>query len=131
MIAQSQFLTDRANRDEAAGTYEAAVLLALSALPDEKVGQKRPYVPEAMKPLYAGISKLRLEGVFQGKPERVIEPNVLTSGGEFVHRVKYDPTGRTILAATDDGTIRLWRGGQDSTTIRAFGDFVHDFGLSP
>src|SRR5215510_10620932 len=131
MIAQSQFLTDRANRDEAAGTYEAAVLLALSALPDEKVGQKRPYVPEAMKPLYAGISKLRLEGVFQGKPERVIEPNVLTSGGEFVHRVKYDPTGRTILAAPDDGTIRLWLFFNDTATTEIYTLSLHDFGLSP
>ncbi len=59
LIAQSRFLVDQARQADANGDHGTALALALEALPDERRGRIRPYLPAAESMLYRAATTLR------------------------------------------------------------------------
>ncbi len=95
LVAQSLFLSDKANELIAAGDAATALLLALEALPREVNEPDRPYVPEAEATLYDALSELR-------------EVSVLRAHARPVRHATTDGTCETLVTASDDGTARIW-----------------------
>jgi len=59
LTTQSRFLVDQARQSYAQGDYGTALALALEALPDERRGRVRPYLPAAESMLYQAVTTLR------------------------------------------------------------------------
>ena len=88
LITQSRFLTDKANDVFKDGDYGTALALALEALPDERRGIKRPYVPAAESVLYRAAVTLREQRVFAGS----VRPKA-----DEEHFVRLLPGGRSFI----------------------------------
>lgn len=59
LTTQSRFLVDQARQSYGQGDYGTALALALEALPDERRGRIRPYLPAAESMLYQSVATLR------------------------------------------------------------------------
>jgi WD40 repeat protein len=94
-VAQSRFLTDRANREALTGDAATSVLLALAALPDERESVRRPYVPAAELALFNGSQKGG-------------ETALLKGHDDAVDSAAFSPDGMRVVTASADTTARIW-----------------------
>jgi WD40 repeat protein len=108
-VAQSRFLTDRANREVQTGDAATSVLLALAALPDERESVRRPYVPAAELALFNGSQKGGETALLKGHDDAV-------DGAAF------SPDGMRVVTASADTTARIW----DAATAAQIAVLKHD-----
>ncbi len=137
LITQSRFLVDQARQADANGDHGTALALALEALPDERRGRIRPYLPAAESMLYRVATTLRERRTwnristedfakFLPDGQRLItfsnrDPSsrirdaatgavlaVLEGHTQGVATVAFSPDGKLIVIGSFDGTVRLW-----------------------
>ncbi|TGQ69336.1 hypothetical protein EN829_029460 [Mesorhizobium sp. M00.F.Ca.ET.186.01.1.1] len=149
---QSLSLSFLSEQSTAAGNTEAAILLALEALPS-KGQSERPYLFEGEAALYkallahhqiktfqpgAGVA----DAAFNPTGDRIVtasydktaavwdvssgaETAVLKGHEEALERAKFSPDGSRILTAARDGTARLWDAvsGEQLFILRPVGNY--------
>ncbi|MET0527439.1 MAG: WD40 repeat domain-containing protein, partial [Microvirga sp.] len=91
--SQSLSLSLLSQETAASGDTEAAVLLALEALPTD-ASNRRPYVLEAEAALYNALLANR-------------ETRIFDHGASLTQAV-FNPTGDRIVTSSHDGTARIW-----------------------
>ena len=93
---ESLYLVDVAAERLQSGDIEAAMLLALEALPEDLASPARPYVPAAEAALYRAVNVYRGTTVL-GRHDRAVWDGALSASGEL------------LVTGADDGEVRLWR----------------------
>jgi hypothetical protein len=93
---ESLYLVDVAGERLQDGDIEAAMLLALEALPENLGTPERPYVPEAEAALYRAVNVYRGTTVL-GRHHSAVWQGALSASGE------------RLVTGADDGEVRLWR----------------------
>jgi WD40 repeat protein/class 3 adenylate cyclase len=103
----------------ATGETEAAILLALEALPSEGSASDRPYLVEAAAALYNALLAHR-------------ESMVLRHGGGVTHAA-FDPSGGRIVTSSFDSTARIWdsRTGAEMAVLRGHEATIERAAFSP
>ena len=107
LTTQSRFLVDQARQSYSQGDYGTALALALEALPDERRGRIRPYLPAAESMLYQAVAMLRerhaweLVGYEEGMKvlpdgKRVVTFSPIANSGASAPRLRDAATGRVI-----------------------------------
>jgi WD40 repeat protein/class 3 adenylate cyclase len=93
---ESLYLVDVAAERLQSGDVEAAMLLALEALPEDLESPARPYVPAAEAALYRAVNVYRGTTAL-GRHDRAVWDGALSA------------SGRLLATGADDGEVRLWR----------------------
>jgi WD40 repeat protein/class 3 adenylate cyclase len=133
---QSLSLSFFSQQTAASGDTEAAILLALEALPKNLNAPDRPYLPEAETALYKALSEHRqirifhhdggvTHAAFDLQGDRIVtssfdktariwnahdgaEIAVLKGHQAVIERAMFSPDGGRILTAAHDSTARIW-----------------------
>lgn len=116
---QSLSLSSLSQQAAAAGDSEAAVLIALEALPRNASAPDRPYLKEAENALYRALLGYRQIMVFRH------------DGG--VTDAAFDPTGKRIVTSSYDKTARVWdaASGLELTSLKGHESTVETASFSP
>ena len=111
LVTQSRFLADQSRQFAEAGDQAGAMLLAMEALPDSRIGNIRPLASEAEDALYQSLSTLREVAVFSAAGAKIVE-------------IAESDDGRRLVTRQDDGSIRVWDAASDrlAATHGPFGD---------
>jgi WD40 repeat protein/class 3 adenylate cyclase len=133
---QSLSLAFLSQQTAATGDTEAAILLALEALPKDMAAPDRPYFKEAEIALYKALFEHRLVVIFRhdgGVTHATFSPSgdrivtssydktariwnakdgsqiaILKGHGGAVERASFSPDGKRVVTAGRDGTARIW-----------------------
>lgn len=136
---QSLSLASLSQQTLAEGDTEAAVLLALEALPKDLTSSERPFVVEAEAALYRALLQNKNVMVFHhdaGVTDAAFSPNgdriatasydktariwnvtdgsevaVLKGHQDALERAMFSPDGTRVITAARDGTARIWNAG--------------------
>lgn len=116
---QSLSLSYLSQQIAAGGDTEAAILLALEALPMDVSAPDRPYLPEAEEALYKAIFAHRQTRVFRHDAG--------------VAHAAFNPSGDSIVTSSFDKTARIWavRNGSETAILRGHQDAVERAMFSP
>ncbi|QIG51001.1 AAA family ATPase [Nordella sp. HKS 07] len=116
---QSLSLAFLSEQTAAGGDTEAAILLALEALPKDVSAPDRPYLSEAEGALYKAIFAHRQTRVFRHDAG--------------VAHAAFNPSGDSIVTSSFDKTARIWnvRGGSETAILRGHQDAVERAMFSP
>ena len=90
LVTQSRFLADQARQEYGRGDHGNAVSLALEALPDERRGVTRPYLPAAELVLYEAVIALREQRVLSAKDANGFFAATWSSDGQRI--LTFSPT---------------------------------------
>ena len=150
---QSLSLSFLSQQTAASGDTEAAILLALEALPEDMSASGRPYLFEAEAALYKALFAHRQTMIFRhdaGVTHAAFNPSgdrIVTSsfdktariwdvrdGSEIavlkghqgaVERAMFSPDGSRVVTAARDGTARIWNAasGEQLFVLQQPGDF--------
>jgi WD40 repeat protein/class 3 adenylate cyclase len=117
--SQSLSLSLLSQQTAASGDTEAAILLALEALPTDTAAQRRPYVFEAEAALYNALSANREQRIFDH--------------GASLTQAAFNPTGDRIVTSSHDGTARIWdvSNGAETTVLKGHQGVVEKAEFSP
>jgi len=116
---QSLSLSFLSQQVAAAGDTEAAVLIALEALPKNAATPDRPYLKEAENALYSALLGHRQTMILRH------------DGG--VTDAAFDPAGKRIATSSYDGTARVWDAvsGLEIVALNGHGNTVETASFSP
>src|SRR5262249_31009373 len=116
---QSISLSSLSQLTAADGDIEAAVLLALEALPKDMTSPERPFVIEAEAALY--------QALLQNKRARVFRHEAGVTDGDL------NPVGDRIVPSSYEKTARIWRvkDGSELVALRGHQDWVERAMFSP
>lgn len=117
--SQSLSLSLLSQETSASGDNEAAILLALEALPTDAAAHRRPYVFEAEAALYRALLANREKRIFDH--------------GASLTLASFNPTGDRIVTSSYDGTARIWNvsNGAEVTVLKGHQGVVEKAEFSP
>ena len=136
---QSLSLSSLSQQAVADGDIEAAILLALEALPKDMTSPERPFLVEAEAALYQALLQNKSVMVFRhdaGVTDAAFDPHgdrivtasydrtariwsvkdgsevaVLKGHQDALERATFSPDGTQVVTAARDGTARIWNAG--------------------
>jgi WD40 repeat protein len=150
---QSLSLSFLSQQTATSGNTEAAILLALEALPTGTSARRRPYIVEAEAALYKALLAHRQTRVFDQHAalthaafnrtgDRIVTSSYddtariwdVSGGTEIavlkghqgpVERAEFSPDGSRVITAARDGTARVWNAtsGERLFVLQPVGDF--------
>ena len=142
---QSFSLSSLSQRTAAEGDTEAAVLLALEALPKDLTSSERPFLVEAEAALYQALLRDKsvlvfrhdagvTDAAFAPQGNRIVTASydrtariwsiedgssvaVLKGHQDALERATFSPDGTQVVTAARDGTARVWNAGSGKQLI--------------